>query len=121
MRDLATMSLDEVATYYGAPEGRTPMGVLIDHLYLFTETAKVKVIGDSEWITPVDGGRAYPVVCGDIVMFDTEDGPTDGRCGRKVVAGGTGCPEHNIPDLGECEHGLSKALCAGPSHYPMDM
>ena len=25
-----------------------------------------------------------------------------------------------IENEGECEHGLSQALCAGPGHYPMD-
>lgn len=25
-----------------------------------------------------------------------------------------------LEDAGECEHGLSAALCAGPGHYPMD-
>jgi hypothetical protein len=26
----------------------------------------------------------------------------------------------SIEEEGECEHGLSKALCSGPGHYPMD-
>ena|SRR5690242_19835447 len=25
-----------------------------------------------------------------------------------------------IEEAGDCEHGLSAALCAGPGHYPMD-
>ena len=25
-----------------------------------------------------------------------------------------------LEEAGECEHGLSKALCAGPNHYPAD-
>jgi hypothetical protein len=32
-----------------------------------------------------------------------------------------GWPTLINPDEGTCEHGLSASLCAGPSHYPLDM
>lgn len=32
-----------------------------------------------------------------------------------------GYPTLIDPDEGKCEHGLSASLCAGPSHYPLDM
>lgn len=32
-----------------------------------------------------------------------------------------GWPNLIDPEDGLCEHGLSASLCAGPSHYPLDM
>lgn len=35
----------------------------------------------------VRDGRAYPVVCSELVVIGTEDGPIDGRCGVPVAGG----------------------------------
>jgi hypothetical protein len=116
-------SLDDVARSYGGNERHMPVGILIDHVGALSHLGATRVVGESVWFVPHAGGRAYPVLCGDIIEYRHEDGISDGRCGHRVVAGGTGCQGHDLgPDhLKECEHGLSLALCAGPSHYPMDM
>lgn len=40
---------------------------------------------------------------------------------RETFARNEAAMQAEIEARGECEHGLSKALCAGPGHYPMDM
>lgn len=66
------------------------------------------------------------LVCSELVEVWTEDGRIIGRCGKPAIANESTnewiwCEGHDLPEWGEdCEHGLSKALCAGPGHYPMD-
>ena len=57
--------------------------------------------------------------------------PADAQVYARVVASGRSWDEYlaeldeemgrEMEAAGECEHGLSAALCAGPGHYPMDM
>lgn len=120
MRTLDSFTdLHEAARSYrqGMPEG-----IAVDHVYCLDHLGYVKRIGDTEWVVPHAGGRAFKVVCGDLVEERHEDGVSITRCGAPIVPGGTGCPGHDLgPDHNkECEHGLSLALCAGPMHYPPD-
>lgn len=40
-------------------------------------------------------GEVQPILCGEIVWIDTEDGRIDGRCGDRVIgADGFACPGH---------------------------
>lgn len=42
----------------------------------------------------VIGGKAYPVVCAEIVEVATEDGPMSGRCGHPATAEFGACETH---------------------------
>lgn len=88
-------SIYDVVGNYGP--GWRP-GVLIDDLdRAVTFGLKVVNTGTKTWVVgddPNDFGRAYPVVCGDIIGIVTEDGPTDGRCGVPVDGDRWGCTGH---------------------------
>jgi hypothetical protein len=103
-------------------------GVLSDHVATAQAAGMVvRATGSGRrWVTGPDGGDAFPVLCSEIRMIATEDGPMTGRCGQPVVdANGTDqwCPGHNPgpgwDDL--CEHQMPAWLCAGPGHYPMEV
>ena len=67
-------------------------GVLIDHADAFVaQGGRIRTGRHAFWAV-LPNGQACPVVCGDFVQIDTEDGPISGRCGCNVV-----------PDLGACE------------------
>lgn len=69
-------------------------GVLIDNLEAFvTAGGSVRVGKHGTWAS-LPGAAAIPVVCGDIVRIDTEDGPSDGRCGRNLDGERGACPAH---------------------------
>jgi hypothetical protein len=61
-----------------------------------------------------------PVLCGEIVWIQTEDGRMDGRCGGPVTGPDGWTCESHTPEEGwdaECEHGMTLALCSGPMHF----
>lgn len=60
-------------------------GILIDHVR-FLDPARVRVLTTGRPVAVGSDGAAIDIVCGDIVMIQTEDGPMDGRCGRKVIS-----------------------------------
>lgn len=120
MKPLTTAStLEDFTGAYGrdwAP------GVLSDHQALAEAAGLVVRVTASggRWITGPDGGRAERIVCSEIIMVATEDGPMTGRCGLPVVGADGFCPGHqpDIPLDESCEHGLAAWLCMGPDHYP---
>lgn len=65
-------------------------GVISDHEYRADDTRvaesgeRLALVND-EWV---------PVLCGEIVMIDTEDGRIDGRCGAPVMGDDVACPGH---------------------------
>jgi hypothetical protein len=69
------------------------LGVLVDHVESAREMGARVVEGSHGRGYVVVGRRAYPILCGDIVRIETEDGPSDGRCGRIAQADGA-CPVH---------------------------
>jgi hypothetical protein len=72
---------------------------------------------DGAMTVSADDGTTFPVLCSELIMVATEDGPISGRCGRPVIGNGYGCTAHDFDPEPECEHGLSAALCSGPQHY----
>lgn len=74
---------------YG-PEYR--YGVLVDHTDPAVGRLHVTASGRQVFVTP--DGVSTPVLCGDLVMLHTEDGPVDGRCGGYVHGMDAACPGH---------------------------
>lgn len=63
------------------------VGVVSDHV-AWAERVGARIVRGAlaTWVVDDEAsGRAYPVLCGDIVEIDTEDGPIDGRCGLLAV------------------------------------
>lgn len=113
-----TITLDSLIGRYGQDWTE---GILTDHLFRAAYAGFAEVIADNGTAT-IEG---FPVLCGEIVLIHTEDGPIDGRCGQPAVITSDGdllwCEAHTLFGYrDDCEHGMSAALCAGPGHYPMD-
>lgn len=87
------MSIDNFTGSYG-PDWKT--GVVVDHLGSAVEAGMLVHTSPSGavYVTGPKGGVAVPVVCGEIIMIDTEDGRIDGRCGLPVKADEGACPGH---------------------------
>jgi hypothetical protein len=88
-------------------------GVISDH-----------VGGEAPWVDL--NGEEVRVLCSEIVWVYSEDGRSDGRCGRPAVGVSWGgeeefswCGAHAPAEdpYAECQHGMSLALCAGPNHW----
>lgn len=73
-------------------------GVLSEHLDLFRRAGGVHrpSNGDGAGWAVVDG-RAFPVVCSELVEVWTEDGPASGRCGANALEASGMCPAHDYP------------------------
>jgi hypothetical protein len=67
------------------------VGVIVDHLASFEAAGgRVHVAASGALWAVLPDGRAYRVLCGEIIAVATEDGPSDGRCGLPVVPAGQG-------------------------------
>lgn len=89
-----TKTLEDLQGSYGQGWRQ---GILTDHAGLATEAGAVVRIprhGKATYLVPAKGGAAIPVLCGEIVMIHTEDGPIDGRCGNDVPGGAFTCEAH---------------------------
>ena len=83
--------LSRYATGYG--QDWTP-GVLTEHQTGFIAAGGVvRVEADGTSAALLPSGRVYPMVCGSIIMVDTEDGPVSGRCGVPATRDGA-CDRH---------------------------
>lgn len=83
-------ALDGLTGYYGQEWKR---GILLDHLHLAKEHGLrvTTVAAGTTWIS--EGTRvAVPLVCGELIWIDTEDGRIDGRCGLRLNH--FACPRH---------------------------
>lgn len=78
----------DVMGVYGP--GPFRQGVLAEHLNLVDPT-KVRTLTRTQWVV-TDDGKAWPVLCGELIRVVTEDGPGEGRCGAPAD-----------PNLGACE------------------
>ena len=102
-------------------------GILTDHLDAAVEAGlQLRAQSDGTAILTNSDGDSWQLVCSDVVLIATEDGPITGRCGEPAIRNANGefiwCRGHDMPEWGQdCPHGMSAALCAGPGHYPMDM
>jgi hypothetical protein len=85
-----TTTPEEFLGAYGQDYRR---GLLIDHIDLFEAAGGTIRVGKHATWAILPGYPAIPVVCGDIIRIDTEDGPTDGRCGLNVGPHGA-CEGH---------------------------
>jgi len=82
----------DVMGMYGP--GPFRQGVLVDHLHLIPED-RIRNGQNVQWVV-TDDGRAWPVLCGEIIGIVTEDGPSDGRCGIPVEPGKGACEGHEL-------------------------
>jgi hypothetical protein len=83
-------------TYFYGPDHTE--GILSDSLYQLLEGGAVRTHRTPSGnlvAFPVRGGRSVSVLCSEIVMISTEDGPATGRCGAPVIDGNfLCCPGH---------------------------
>lgn len=71
-------------------------GLLSEHLDLFVRAGGTHRPSRSDgagWA--VVEGKAFPVVCSELVRVDTEDGPISGRCGANALAETGTCEGHD--------------------------
>lgn len=92
MRSIETFTPEQFIGSYGSD---WKWGVLFDHLEAF-DAAGGEVRGASSGtgrVWAIVDRRAYPVVCGELIRVDTEDGPISGRCGLPIEVGPS-CEAH---------------------------
>ncbi len=71
-------------------------GLLAEHADLFVQAGgKTLTTGSGRTWAFVGTGVATPVVCGDIIQINTEDGPESGRCGLPTLRDGA-CAAHAV-------------------------
>lgn len=94
MRHLTTST--EPATFIGAYGQNWRSGLISEHLDLFVRaggTHRASRSGSAGWA--VVDGKAYPVLCSELVRIDTEDGPQSGRCGSPALEATGTCEAHD--------------------------
>jgi hypothetical protein len=64
------------------------IGLLVDQVAAFEAAGGRIVDGSAGRSYALIGIQAYPVLCGDLVPWQTEDGPSDTRCGQRVTRHG---------------------------------
>lgn len=73
------------------------LGVITDHVGQAQAAGwTVHVAASGRTYISDPKGAALPVLCGEIVRIDTEDGPTDGRCGHFVDHDDIACAGHAV-------------------------
>ena len=99
----ATTPAEEFIGQYGNATVRDEEGyavvvgrrsLLIDHTDLFAAAGGTIRVGRHATWAVLPGGKAVPVVCGDLIPIQTEDGPSDARCGANVVGDLGACAGH---------------------------
>lgn len=99
MRSIQSMTLDQMLATYVAGI----YGLLVDWVEEAERKGARIVAGSAGRRYVMVGRKAYPVLCGEIVGYQTEDGPETGRCGQRVTVG----------DFGTCEvHGAEREYWA---------
>ena len=88
-----TDTLDDFVGNYG--NDRFRRGIVVDHVpaaiaagHTYRRLTRSAVVVDSS-------GRTAPVLCGEIIRVDTEDGPVSGRCGGLANLDGL-CDRHSF-------------------------
>ena len=69
-------------------------GLLVDHVELFRASGGEVREAQAHFGWAVVEGRAWPILCSEIVKVDTEDGPISGRCGEFATPEGC-CSRHS--------------------------
>ncbi len=71
------------------------VGVISEHLDAFVAAGGTwrRARSGSGRVWAIVAGKAYPVLCSEIVRVDTEDGPVSGRCGIAATVDAS-CPNH---------------------------
>ena len=80
----------DLAGWYG-PD-RQCYGIITDHLHLLD--GEVLTIGGYRYALGPYDSKHTPVLCSEIIRVNTEDGPSDGRCGLPVLTGAYACEGH---------------------------
>lgn len=85
--------IEQVARTYG-PTHAGRYGVISEHLHVAERLGlTVRKLTDSAWVID-EHGRAYPVLCSELIPVYTEDGVTDGRCGSRATLELLCCEHH---------------------------
>lgn len=87
-RTMTSLERSRAIGFYGP---RWRQGILSEHLHLVDLLDGVRIVRGGIATFVVDdqaGGRAYPVLCSELVEIRTEDGPVVGRCGRTMTDDG---------------------------------
>ena len=74
-------------------------GVISEHMDLFQRAGGDirRAYTHAGWAV-VEDGRAFPILCSEVIRIETEDGPTSGRCGNFSIAGKGICTAHDFED-----------------------
>ena len=88
----STTPAQDIIGWYGQHTFRTSL--LIDHVDLFEAAGGTIRVGRHSTWAVLPTGLACPVVCGEIIQIDTEDGPESGRCGLNVRGEEGACERH---------------------------
>ncbi len=116
----------------GACQGRHPLAG--DVQFCYRAKAGTLTEDDRQWGSPSDmAAQQASEMYAEAVSSWCSSGGTyqDALVYAAVIASGKPWPEYlreqdeamgaAIQAAGLCDHGLSAALCEGPSHYPLDM
>jgi hypothetical protein len=76
---------------FGLIYGPAQEGILVEHLGGLGLEAHV--IADGRLIVAIDG-KIVPVLCAELIMVNTEDGPSTGRCGTVIRGDDWACKGH---------------------------
>lgn len=76
---------------FGLIYGPDQEGILVDHLG--DAGLEAHVIADGRLIVAIDG-KIVEVLCSELIMVNTEDGPGTGRCGTPLRGDVYACPGH---------------------------
>lgn len=81
---------DSLAGWYG-PDGQC-FGIITDHIHLLD--GEVRDLDGYAYAISKYDSKHFAVLCSEIIRVDTEDGPSDGRCGENVRTGQYTCDMH---------------------------
>jgi hypothetical protein len=87
-------SIDDFSGTYGVEWNTAILVDVLDRAVAAGLVLRTMPASGRQYLTGPQGGRALPVVCGDIIEVWTEDGRMDGRCGLPVLAGLGACEGH---------------------------
>lgn len=76
---------------FGLLYGPIQEGIIHEHLH--AAGLEAHVIADGRQIVALDG-KIVPVLCSQLIMVNTEDGPGTGRCGTPLRGDAWACPGH---------------------------
>lgn len=95
-----TTPLEQFIGFYGNAHRS---GLISEHVELFKSAGGEIRKGNAHAGWAVIEGKAYPILCSEIVRIDTEDGPVSGRCGEFALPISGRCAYHEEAYIGGWE------------------